>query len=487
MTSQKVFGNLIWRFLERCGAQGVTFIVSIILARLLDPSVYGIIALVTVFTSILQVFVDSGLGNALIQKKDADDLDFSTVFFANIFMCSLLYLIMFLSAPLIANFYNMPNLTSVVRVLSLTLVISGLKNVQQAYVSRTMQFKKFFFSTLGGTIGAGIIGIIIALKGGGVWAVVLQNIFNLTVDTFILWLTVKWRPKFIFSFERLKVLFAYGWKLLIASLMDNIYNNLRQLIIGKMYTSDALAYYNRGKQFPYLIATNINTSIDNVLFSAMSSAQENVNEVKGMTRRSIRMSCYIMAPLMIGLTVTAEPIVSLMLTDKWLPCVPFLRIFCIAYVFEPINTSNLNAIKALGRSDLFLKLNIIKRTIGLILLLISMKFGVMAIAYSMLIGTFFSQIVNTWPNAKMLEYNYIEQLRDVLPGIILAFVMGGCVYPISKLELNNIIILFIQVSVGAVIYILGSKLMKLDSLDYLLKMIKSMLKKNSNKENVSDA
>ena len=217
MSSGNVISNFIWRFLERCGAQGVTFVVSVVLARLLDPDVYGTIALVMIFTTIMQVFVDSGMGNALIQKKDADDLDFSSVFWFNMTMCTVLYLLMFIAAPFIADFYNMPDLTPVVRVLSLILIISGVKNVQQAYVSRNMMFKKFFFSTLGGTIGAAIIGITMAYLDFGVWALVTQMLFNAAVDTTILWITVKWRPKKIFSLERLKGLFSFGWKLLVSA------------------------------------------------------------------------------------------------------------------------------------------------------------------------------------------------------------------------------------------------------------------------------
>ena len=348
MNSNKVLSNFFWRFFERCGAQGVTFIVSIILARLLDPDVYGTVALVTVFTTIMQVFVDSGMGNALIQKKEADNLDFSSVFFFNISVCSLLYLIMFIAAPFIAAFYKMPELTSVVRVLSLILIISGVKNVQQAYVSRNMQFKKFFFSTIGGTIGAAVVGIVMAYLGFGVWALVVQMLFNAAVDTLILWITVKWRPKMMFSFQRLKTLFSFGWKLLASSLLDRVYNDLSQHIIGKLYSSNDLAFYNQGKKFPHLIVTNINTSIDSVLLPTMSKAQDDKNVVRSMTRRAIKTSTYIMMPVMIGLAVCAESLVSLILTDKWLPCVLFLRVFCITYAFYPIHTANLNAIKAMG-------------------------------------------------------------------------------------------------------------------------------------------
>lgn len=285
MSSTNVITNFFWRFLERCGAQGVTFIVSIVLARLLDPTVYGTVALVTIFTTIMQVFVDSGMGNALIQKKDADDLDFSSVFYFNMAMCSVLYLIMFFAAPFIASFYRMPELTAIVRVLSFVVVISGVKNVQQAYVSRHLMFKRFFFSTLGGTIGAAVIGIAMAYLGFGVWALVAQMLFNAAVDTTILWITVKWRPKKMFSFQRLKSLFSYGWKLLASSLIDTVYNDLRQLIIGKKYSSGDLAYYNQGKKFPQLIVTNINTSIDSVLLPTMSKAQDDMAAVRSMTDR----------------------------------------------------------------------------------------------------------------------------------------------------------------------------------------------------------
>lgn len=484
MSNQKVFTNFIWRFGERCGAQGVTFIVSIVLARILDPTVYGTVALVTVFTMIMQVFVDSGMGNALIQKKNADDLDFSTVFYFNIVLCLVLYGIMFAVAPLIAQFYEMPGLIPIVRVLSLTLVISGVKNVQQAYVSKNMLFKRFFFATLGGTIGAAVVGIFMAYRGYGVWAIVTQNLFNQAIDTIILWLTVSWRPKKQFSFERLKGLFSYGWKLLLSSLLDTVYGNLRQLIIGKMYASENLAQYNRGEQFPKLIVTNINTSIDSVLLPAMSSEQDVHERVRNMTRRAIRISTYLMMPMMIGLVVCAKPLVSLVLTDKWMPCVPFLRIFCFSYVFYPIHTANLNAIKAVGRSDLFLKLEIIKKTVDFIVLLITMHFGIMAMAYSMIYVSFIGQIINSWPNKKLLDYKYTDQFMDTLPQIILSLIMGAAVYSVSFINIGNIATLGIQILLGIAIYIGLSYLFRLESLDYVLNILKELFNKRSCKNNI---
>lgn len=480
-SSTKVMSNMLWRLAERLGAKGVEFIVSLVLARLLAPEVYGTIALVTVFITIMQVFVDGGLGNALIQKKDADQVDFSTVFYFNIVFCSALYILVFIVSPWIASFYNDPSLTPVVRVLGLTILVSGVKNVQQAYVSRHMLFHRFFYATLGGTIGAAVLGIYMAYRGYGVWALVAQQLFNVTLDTIILWFTVKWRPIRAFSFDRLKDLYSYGWKLLVSHLIDTVYNDIRQLIIGKKYSKSDLAYYNRAKQFPLFITSNINTSINSVLFPAMSSVQDKKEQVKSMTRRAIKTSTYIMAPLMMGLAACGKPVVQILLTDKWLPCVPYLTIFCTTYMFYPIHTSNLNAIKAMGRSDLFLKLEIIKKAVGIVALLISMQFGVMAMAYSLLITNVINQIINSWPNKTLLNYAYLEQLKDILPAIALAVFMALAVYTVEFIGLNKYLTLLIQVPLGVVIYVGGSKLFKLDSLDYLLDMVKKFLHKGKKK------
>ena len=473
----KVIQNLFWRFAERSGAQIVSFIVSIVLARILVPEDYGTIALVTVFTAILQVFVDSGLGTALIQKKDADDLDFSSVFYFNFCVCIILYVGMFIAAPYIALFYEDRNLTSVVRVLSFTLVISGVKGIQQAYVSRNLLFKRFFFSTIGGTIFSAFLGIGMAYIGLGVWALVAQQLSNAAIDTLILWITVKWHPKRMFSWKRLKSLLTFGWKLLVSALLDTVYNNLRNLIIGKFYTSTDLAFYNQGDKFPKIVVTNINTSIDSVLLPTMSNVQDDRERVKQMTRRAIKTSTYVMAPLMMGLAFCAEPIVKLLLTDKWLPCVPFLRIFCITYMFWPVHTANLNAINAMGRSDWFLRLEIVKKITGMIILLSTMWFGVMAMAYSLLLSSVLSQIINSWPNRKLLNYGYLEQVRDFAPGILLAVIMGICVYFVGFLPFSIIITLLIQTVVGAVIYIGVSAILRLEEYEYLVGMVKSFIKK----------
>jgi O-antigen/teichoic acid export membrane protein len=379
---------------------------------------------------------------------------------------------MWFAAPSIANFYKQPELVPYIRVLSLTIIVSGVKNIQQAYVSRNMLFKRFFFATLAGTIGAAVLGITMALHGAGVWAIIAQQLFNLTVDTCVLWITVKWRPIKAFSFERLKSLFSYGWKLLVSSLLDTGYNNLRQLLIGKIYSSSDLAYYNQGDKFPSVIVNNINTSIDSVLLPAMSSEQDHKDHVRNMTRRAIKTSTFIMAPLMIGLAACSKEVVSLILTDKWLPCVPYLQIFCFSYMIWPLHTANLNAIKALGRSDMFLKLEIIKKCVGLTLLIITMRISVLAMAISLLISGVCSLIINSWPNRKLLNYKVEEQIKDILPNIIMALIMGAVVYAIGLAPFPTIARLIAQVVVGVIIYYLLSRITNNDTLYYAKELLK---------------
>ncbi len=477
VNNKKVMTSFFWRLLERSGAQLVNFVVQILLARQLETSMYKTIAIVTVFTTIMQVFVDSGMGNALIQKKDADETDFSTVFYFNMVVCLVLYTIMFFAAPFIATFYDMPELTAIIRVLSLTLIVSGVKNVQQAYVSRKMIFKKFFIVTLSGSIVSAVVGITMAYTGFGVWALVAQQLTNVVVSTIVLWFTVKWRPKLTFSFARLKGLFSFGWKLLVSSLLDTIYNDIRQLIIGKVYPGDELAFYNRGNQFPHFIVTNVNTSVDSVLLPTMSKEQENKERIKAMTRRAIRTSTYIMAPLMIGMAVCADTIVRLILTEKWLGCVLFMRIFCITYMFFPIHTSNLNAIKAMGRSDMFLKMEVIKKIVGLTLMLSTIFISVEAMAYSLLIGTLIGTFINAYPNKKLLNYSWAEQMKDILPNIGLAVLMGIPVLLMENLPLPTVAVLLLQIIAGTAIYIGLSYILKLEIFNYILGIAKGFLKK----------
>lgn len=473
----KALSGLMWSFLERFGAQCVTLVVSIVLARILDPELFGAVGIVTVFMAILNVFIDSGLGNALIQKKDADELDFSSVFYFNQLMCAVLYTLLFAAAPLIAAFFAMPELCAVIRVMGISLIFSSVNNIQKAYVSRHLKFKNFFFATLGGTVAAAAVGIYMATAGFGIWALVGQSLVSTAANTVILWFTVKWRPVRKFSFERFKGLFSFGWKLLLSSLIDTLYNNLRQLIIGKMYSAKSLAFYNRGYMIPNAFVSSVSSAIDNVLFPVMSTAQDDPETVKAMTRRSIRMSTYVMWPIMLGIAACAHPLVAVLLTEKWLPCVPFVIIFCICYAFQPIETANLNAIKAIGRSDVFLKLNILKKVIGFAVLAATMWFGPLVMALSNLLFVVINLVINIYPNRKLINYSYRQQLSDLAPAVLLSCLMFAAVFAVRFAGLSDIVTLLIQVPLGVLIYVGGSKLFKLESFEYMLKTAKSLLKK----------
>lgn len=475
MNQKRIINNFVWRLMERIGAQGIAFIISIVLARILDPDVYGTVALVTAIITVLNVLVDSGLGTALIQKKDADQLDFSTVFWFNLITCSLLYVALFLFAKSIANYYEILELKDIIRVLGIGIIISGIKNVQQAYVSRNMIFKKFFYSTLGGTIISGVIGIVVAIKGGGVWALVIQNISNQFFDTVILWITVRWRPSLEFSILRFKSLFSFGWKLLATSLISTIYDQIRQFIIGKKYNSESLAYYNQGNKLPALIVNNINTSIDSVLLPVFSQEQNNPSHIKEMMRKTIKVSTYILLPIMGGLAACATSFVKIVLTDKWLPCVPYIRIFCICYAFYPINTANLNAIKAMGRSDLNLKLEIIKKSIGIIAIIVTMNINTIALAYSFMFSIFFAQIVNAIPNKRLLNYSYLSQLKDIFPQTLLTGIMIGVLLIIEKIIKNSILLFISQIIVGLAVYLFGSLVLRIDAYYSIINITKSYL------------
>lgn len=469
-----VLSSLFWKLLERGGTQGIQFIVQIVLARLLLPEEYGLIALVTIFIALANVFVQSGFNTALIQKKDADEVDFSSVFYLSLLVAALLYIVLFLTAPLIANFYRNLHLIPVIRVLSITLFFGAFNSIQNAYVSKNMMFKKLFFSSLGATLVSGTVGVLAAYMGYGVWALVMQQLANQFMITIILWFTVKWRPHLIFSIKRVKVLFSYGWKLLASSLLATLYNDIRTLIIGRIYSPATLGFYNRGKQFPQLIVSNIDGSIQSVMLPTLSAHQDDRRRVKDMVRRAIVTSSFIMLPMMVGLAVVAEPLVKILLTDKWLPSVPFLQIFCASYALMPIHTANLQAINALGRSDIFLKLEVIKKFIGIGILFMSLPFGVMGLAIGEVVSGIIGSFVNAYPNKQLLNYSYKEQWKDIMPSLLLSLAMGIVVYGVGLMKLSVVKTLGLQVGLGGAIYIILSKIFKIESFEYLTGTIRQV-------------
>ncbi len=470
--NNQIFSGLFWKFGERIIAQGVSFLVSMILARLLMPEQYGTVALVLVFINLANVFVTNGLGDALIQKKNSDKKDFSTIFYCSVIMSILLYLILFFSAPSIASFYQNDELIDIIRILSIQIPLAAIKNIQHSYVSKHMMFKKFFYSTLGGTLISGIIGIYLAYNGFGVWALVAQYLINSTIDILILFLTVNWKPSLDFSTKSAKTLLSYGWKLILSQFINTLYTELRSLLIGKVYTSGDLAAYNKGNQFPSLLITNINSSISSVLFPAMSKIGDDKLKLKELTRKSIKLSSYILFPLLTGLIIVAEPLIVLLLTDNWLVCVPFLQISCLYWMFQPSQTANVQAIKAAGRSDICLKLEIIKKIIGVLLIFITINISVYAVVIANAVFAGISALINIIPNKKLIAYGVKEQIIDVFPSLILSIAMFVACYQVNWLNTNHIVTIFLQIVVGIIVYITGSWLLKIDSFKYILNIIK---------------
>ena len=477
----KISIAFLWKFLERFGVQSVQFVLQIVLARLLAPEHYGVLSLMIIFTTLANVFVQTGFNTALVQNKDVTEDDYSSVFWVSLFVATMCYVLIFVSAPFIASFYVMPDIVVPLRVLALILFPGTLNSVQLAKVSREMDFRKVFTSNIGAVIISGIISIIIAYMGGGLWALVMQNISNIVMACIVMRFTVKLHLKFVCNLKRVKVLFSYGWKLLITNLLETLYQDLRSLIIGKRYDSGTLGYYNRGKQFPQFVINTVNGTVKSVMLPAFAAEQDNNEKVKSMMRISIKLSTYILFPVMLGLAAVSESLVSLLLTDKWLPCVPYIRIYCVSLAFHPIHSCNLQAINALGRSDIYLKLEVIKKIIGIssLIAVVILFDSAIAIALTGVFTSFTSCFINAYPNRKLVRYTYLEQAKDLLPSIIISVIMALLVETVNFVRFGNITKLIIQVILGVVVYLLLSVLTRNSAFGQLINVLKSYMNRKN--------
>lgn len=468
-----LLGNFIWKLAERISAQLISTVVSIVLARLLVPEDYGVVSIVMIFITLANVFVSDGFGSALIQKKNANALDFFSVLYFNLAFSCVLYAILFFAAPYVSAFYGdgYEMLTPILRVLGLRIILTAVNSVQQAYISKKMIFRKFFISTIFGTVASAVVGLIMAYSGYGTWALVAQYLVNTSVSTLTLFFVIKKKPQFIFSFLSLKNLFPFGARVLGRGLLMTGFTELRALIIGKVYSSADLAYYDKGKNFPVLIVGNVNSSIGAVLFPKMSKEQDDKERLKTTTRNSIRFSSYIMFPLMLGLAAVAETFVAVVLTEKWLPCVPLMQLLCIVYLFQPSHTANMQAIKALGRSDIYLRLEIIKKVVELIVLICVMDISVMAITIGMAACATAFTFINAYPNIKLLGYTIKEQFADFLPSLTMSLIMAAIVLGIGLLPMNNLLKLVIQVAAGGLSYLVMSFITKNEQFKFVIKLV----------------
>lgn len=471
----KIMSGLVWSYGERIIAQLVSFAVSIILARLIDPASFGVLSLVTVFITISNTLTTSGFGNALVQKKDADQKDFSSVFWASLVVSLFIYLILWISAPFISGYYENDNLIWIIRVMSLRLPVSAINSVQYAYIQKRMEFKKFFFSTLGGIIVSAVVGIYMAYNGFGVWALVAQYLINTTINTVVLFITSKWVPSRECSKDKLKPLLSFGWKIMLTGLISESANEIRTLVIGKKFTMTDLAFYERGQRFPQLIIGNISVILAKVSFPAFSSINDDLIRLKALMRRSMQLSMFMLAPMMIGMATVAEPLIHVLMTDKWIGAVPFVQILTIYYLFYPVMSTASQVIKAQGRGDEYLGLGIVRCSIEIILLFVSVFVfnSVVLIAVSAVISIVVSTVICMILNQKRINYLFKEQISDMIVPLIFAFIMGIAVFMIGKITIFPMLLtLILQIISGLAIYVLLNYFTRNQVFLYVLHLVK---------------
>lgn len=484
VTKKTVIKSFIWTFLERSGVQGIQFIVSILLARMLLPEEYGTIALLTIFIQIANTFIQSGFGTALIQKKDTDNSDFSTLFFFSLSIAAICYAVLFLAAPLIAKFYGQEILSLVLRMLGLSCFSTSVNCIQYAYISKYMLFQKRFVSSTLATLVSGTAGIVCAVQGLGVWALVVQQLSYGYLVTVILWFTVKWRPDFYFSLGKLKRLLQYSLKLTAASLLDTVFGNVHGLVIGKYYNSTQLGIFDKGQNFPKFISNNLDTAISGVMFPTLSSYNDNPKKLRTVMNKAVKMSSYIITPCMFGLLAIGTPLIKVLLTDKWLDCVIFLRLACISYSFVPVNSINLQAINALGRSDIFLKLSIIKRLITIVCLILTLPFGLTAVAAGQVISCVSEFVIDIIAGGKLTGFGAASQLKTILPYYVISILMCAAIYPVSFFNtIPQPICLFLQILSGILFYAVISAVLKIDCFYELLHAIYNRFPQKLKKQN----
>lgn len=469
---QKTKSGLLWSSIERFSNQGVQFLFSIILARLLAPEDYGIVAMVVIFFAIAQTFVDSGFSNAIVRKKDRTESDLSTCFYFNIFVGLGFYILLFLCSPFIADFYDQPILSPIVKISGLTVLINSLCIVQQAQFTIRIDFKTQAKVTLTSTVISGILGILLAYLGYGVWALVWQGVIGSFIRMLLLWLFSKWRPRESFSKDSFHYLFGYGSKLLASGLLDTTYNNIYPIVIGKFYSPAQLGNFSRAQGWASLPSSNITYILQRVTFPVLTEIQDDDERLATNYRKLLRLSAFVVFPLMMLLAAVASPLVRVVITAKWDACVPYLQIICFSMMWYPIHAINLNLLQVKGRSDLFLRLEIIKKVIGVAVMCVTIPLGVTAMCFGMVFTSINALFINTYYTGKLIKVGYLTQMRDLLPIIFISLLVGACAYASTWLFSTEWIKLFVAVVIGGIIFLVLSKFFAKDEYIEVMNVIK---------------
>ncbi len=475
LLKQKAINGFFWQLAQRMSSQVVSFVVSIVLARLLTPDEFGLVAMTSIFLSIASVFATSGLGTSLVQKKNVDVLDCDTVFYAGFVLSTIVYTILYFAAPYIAELYHQPLLVQIVRVQGIGLFLSCIGSVQNAIITRRLDFKQFFKVSLVSSAISGIIGLSMAFAGFGVWSLIIQSLSGTLTNVIVLNRIVKWFPGLHFSFSRLKQLYAFGLNLTATTLLGTFFNELRGFLIGLRYSPADLAYVNRGTSIPSLIDKNIRGTISGILFPAMSRLQDDKDAVKAFMRRSMMTTTFLIAPAMVLLSAMSENLILLIYSSKWAMAVPFMQVVCFQYLFGILGEANLQAMNALGRSDMTLKLELIKKPVYLLIIIYTTTISPLAMVIGNTLYGLIGGAINAVPNKRLIKYSYREQLKDILPSVVLAVLTGAVVYLIGILEVHFIVQLVCQAMVGLGFYFFAAVFFRLESMEFLMRTVKELV------------
>lgn len=468
----KTLKGTVWSSIERFSVQGIAFLVMIVMARILTPEDYGLVGMITIFIAVSQSLVDSGFSQALIRKQDRSETDNSTVFYFNIVVGLVLYLILFFCAPLIASFYKEPLLTPLTRLISLSVIINSFVVVQRALLTVKIDFKTQAKASLSAAIVSGIVGITMAYTGYGVWAIVWYQLTNLALNVSLLWIFSKWRPVWSYSWKSFRELFGFGSKLALSGILDTIYRNIYLIVIGKVFKAADLGYYTRAHQFADFPSSNVSGILQRVTFPVLCTIQDDLPRLQSVYRRFLRVSAYVVFPLMTGLAAVAHPFILLVLKEQWLFSATLLSIISLGMMWYPVHAINLNLLQVRGRSDLFLKLEVIKKILGVIMLVITVPMGLVAMCVGTVINSIIALVINTHYTGKLIDVGFLTQMRDLAPTLILSLSTGAAVYAtVTLLQAHPAISLTIGIIEGAAIYILASRIFRFPEFRELLDII----------------
>lgn len=469
--------SLFWKLFEQGGSAVITLLVQIVLARLLAPSEFGMLAIMLVFVNIGNVIVQSGLNTAIIQAPDASERDYSTVFWMSFVASIFLYGVLFLASPAIADFYRMPQAVLPLRTLMLVLIVNSYNAIQEAIVARELQFQKTFRATVAAGLASGAVGVGAALAGGGIWALVAQQLTQQGCKCLVLAFQVPWKPRLVFDSERASRLFRFGWKLLASGILEQIYQGLSDLLIGRVFTTSDLGYVSQGKKYPYAVGMLLDGAIQPVMLSVVSKVQGSREEAKRLARRALKTSTYLVAPCMLLFAVVAKPVVRVVLGEAWLPCVPFLQMYCVVYALLPVHTTNLQVLNGMGRSDLFLRIEIVKKITGVAILSFTVFVlrDLYAIVFGYIVTGIIATFINAFPNRRVIGYAYGEQVRDICPAFVIGAVSAGASLLVTFANLPDVPLIFIQSCVMALVYLGISRLLRIEEFEYLRGTLRELL------------